>query len=297
MGASELARPGDRVARRRRRGAPAVPAALRRGRRGGRAVGRGGAAGERERPLLRCDADWDALGDGLYSLCHDFGEAEAIQLLGVLDAAGAFDEVLALRGSCSSGCGWAGRRSAWTRSPRGCRWRPSSTRGPEPPAVAMTWLELEPRPAPRTPVELERFADWVRLAEILHQHDPELLRGLELPGALRRRAGRFADQRPRDEPRAERDLRIETLGPARRLDARRVARHGVRRPAGRGRGSSSWTRRRCRGGRGVPGRAGAAGPMRGWLRSAARRTLPRGVFGSSSAKSTMRGYLYGAVWP
>ena len=27
----------------------------------------GGASGERERPLLRCDADWDALGDGLYS--------------------------------------------------------------------------------------------------------------------------------------------------------------------------------------------------------------------------------------
>ena len=48
----------------------------------------GGAAGERERPLLRCDADWDALGDGLYALCHDFGEAEAIQLLGVLDDAG-----------------------------------------------------------------------------------------------------------------------------------------------------------------------------------------------------------------
>ena len=33
--------------------------------------GSGGAEGARERPLLREDADWDALGDGLYSLCHD----------------------------------------------------------------------------------------------------------------------------------------------------------------------------------------------------------------------------------
>ena len=31
-------------------------------------------------------------------------------------------------------------------------------------------------------------------------------------------------------------------------------------------------------------------------RSAARRTFPLAVFGSSSAKSTTRGYLYGAVW-
>ena len=30
-------------------------------------------------------------------------------------------------------------------------------------------------------------------------------------------------------------------------------------------------------------------------RNAARRTLPLAVFGSSAAKSTMRGYLYGAV--
>ena len=40
--------------------------------------GAGGAAGERERPLLREDADWDALGDGLYRLCHELDEVEAI---------------------------------------------------------------------------------------------------------------------------------------------------------------------------------------------------------------------------
>ena len=58
--------------------------------------GAGGAAGERERPLLREDADWDALGDGLYRLCHDIDEVEATQLLRVLDAAGDDREVLGL---------------------------------------------------------------------------------------------------------------------------------------------------------------------------------------------------------
>src|ERR1044072_990161 len=69
----------------------------------------GGAAGERERPLLRCDADWDALGDGVYALCHACDEVEAIQLLGLLDAAGEFDEVLGLARIVLHRRDWAGK--------------------------------------------------------------------------------------------------------------------------------------------------------------------------------------------
>ena len=108
----------------------------------------GGAEGERERPLLRCDADWDALGDGLYAFCHDCGEAEAIQLLGMLDDAGAFDEVLALARLVLERLKWGGHAvsvdaiAAWV--PLAVKLDPR----PEPPAVAMTWLELEPSELP-----------------------------------------------------------------------------------------------------------------------------------------------------
>jgi hypothetical protein len=172
----------------------------------------GGASGERERPLLRCDADWDALGDGLYSLCHECDETEAIQLLGLLEDAGEFDEVLALARIVLDRLGWAGKAvsvdaiAAW--APVAARLHPT----PEPPAVAMTWLELEPAAAPETPAELERFADWVRLAWLLHEFDRELLRGLHFPEKYATALLEFADQMPPDEPPVERDLRLEALG-------------------------------------------------------------------------------------
>jgi hypothetical protein len=179
----------------------------------------GGVSGERERPLLRCDADWDALGDGVYALCHECGEAEAIQLLGLIDDAGEFDEVLALARLALERLGWAGQAisvdaiAAW--APLAAKLDPP----PEAPAVAMTWLELEPGGAPRTPAELEAFADWVRLAVILHEHDPALLKGLGFPERHAHVLLDFADQKPLDEPPIERDLRRETLARLTVLDA------------------------------------------------------------------------------
>jgi hypothetical protein len=108
----------------------------------------GGVAGERARPLLLDDADWDALGDGLYTLCADLDEAEAIRLLHVLADAGDDAEVKALSELVLNRLGWSGKAvsvdaiGAWAAlsaklDPR-----------PDPPAVAMTWLELEPSHAP-----------------------------------------------------------------------------------------------------------------------------------------------------
>ena len=119
----------------------------------------------RRRPLLLDDADWDALGDGLHSLCRELDEAEAVQLLGVLEAAGDDPEVLALARLALARLGWSGKAVSVDAI---AAWMPLAQRlDPrlEPPAVAMTWLELEPDRAPHTPEELERFADWLRLAE------------------------------------------------------------------------------------------------------------------------------------
>ena len=182
--------------------------------------GAGGAEGERARPLLREDADWDALGDGLYSLCHDIDEAEATQLLLVLDAAGDDVEVRALIELVLKRLHWAGQAvsvdalTAWARvavklDPR-----------PDPPAIAMTWLELEPHRPPETPQELERFADWLRLAELLRDHDPALLGTLGFPERYTSVLAEFAHQRPGDEPVLERELRIETLDRLAELDPR-----------------------------------------------------------------------------
>jgi len=74
-----------------------------------------------QRPLLFEDADWDALGDGIYSLCHEADEVEATQLLVLLHAAGADPEVLALGTLALTRLDWGGRTldddavDAWQR--------------------------------------------------------------------------------------------------------------------------------------------------------------------------------------
>jgi hypothetical protein len=180
----------------------------------------GGAEGERERPLLREDADWDALGDGLYSLCHDIDEVEATQLLRVLEAAGDDREVLALIELVLKRLRWAGQAISVDALIAWARVAVKLEQRPEPPAIAMTWLELEPHHAPQTPQELERFADWLRLAELLREHDPGLLEKLGFPERYTAVLAEFAHQRPSDEPVLERETRLETLDRLAELDPR-----------------------------------------------------------------------------
>ena len=116
---------------------------------------------------------------------------------------------------------------------------------PEPPAVAMTWLELEPHHAPETPQELERFADWLRLAELLQEHDPALLEKLEFPHRYTGVLADFADRSPGDEPVLERELRIETLDRLAELDPElRTGERGRRDRSGRSRASRARICRR-----------------------------------------------------
>jgi hypothetical protein len=181
--------------------------------------GAGGAGGARERPLLKEDADWDALGDGLHHLCGaEIDEPEAILVLRALADVELDAEAENLTRLVLKRLGWSGKAlsvdaiGAWTAV--AVRLDPR----PEPPAVAMTWLELAPDAAPRTPEEMERMADWLRLAEILDHHDPELLAGLGFPSRYTAILADFATSAPREEPPAERDLRIESLARLALLD-------------------------------------------------------------------------------
>jgi hypothetical protein len=173
--------------------------------------GAGGTDGRRERPLLREDADWDALGDGLYSLCHDLDDVEAVQLLRVLDAAGDDVEVLALVELVLKRLGWAGRAVSVDAL---AAWAPLARKldpPPEPPAVTMTWLELEPHHAPATHEELARFADWLLLAELLREYDPGTLEKLGFPDRYSEVLDSFSSHHPHYEPVLEREIRLETL--------------------------------------------------------------------------------------
>jgi hypothetical protein len=165
------------------------------------------------RPLLAEDADWDALADGLHRLCAELEDEDAVRLLTVLAETERDPEVTALAALVARRLArrWRGRAvpvdalAAWAAV---AAWLPDP---PEPPPATATWLGLVPTHAPATPVELERFADWLRLAELLDRRDPSLLEALGFPESHRGLLEDFAVSIPRVEPPAEHDLRMQSL--------------------------------------------------------------------------------------
>jgi hypothetical protein len=181
----------------------------------------GGATGERVRPLLTEDADWDALGDGLHHLTEALDPAGAVRLLGVLDRAVDDVEAGALAALVLERLArrWHGRAvdvdalEAWTQA---------ANRLPRASTVAATWLALEPAAAPATPVELERFADGLRLAELLRDHHDDLLARMRFPERYAEILDAFVDATPADEPPLERELRADARLRLVRLDPSRA---------------------------------------------------------------------------
>ena len=171
----------------------------------------GGQSGQRQLPLLRSDADWDALTDRVYDLAPELEEAE---MIGLLDALGvAIDklpmtpggsEADALAGAVLSRLAviWEAARApiglapleAWLTLAKQLSPRPA------PPAIAVTWAELLPVSAPdlsdRT--SLERFADWLTLAELLLGYDPILLEELGFPGRSQQHTDSFLNALEQD---------------------------------------------------------------------------------------------------
>jgi hypothetical protein len=173
----------------------------------------GGAGGERRRPLLREDADWDALADGLHRLCGEIDEADAVRLLNVLAETEPGPESSALAALVARRLGRRWHRRVVSVDALAA-WSAVASRllePVEPPSPVPAWLELEPDRAPADPAALERFADWLRLAELLDRHDPELLAGLGFPDRHADVLAEFARAVPEDEPPLEHDLRVQAL--------------------------------------------------------------------------------------
>jgi hypothetical protein len=144
----------------------------------------GGAAGERSLPLIRSDEDWDALGDRMYELVAELDPQDLIAALAAIEAAlddlpgereaGALARTVLARAASL----WnAARRpvavdvlDAWLSVGR--RLAPP----PAPPELTLTWAALAPTKIPERDdrAAIERFGDWLVLAELLRAYDPLL---------------------------------------------------------------------------------------------------------------------------
>jgi hypothetical protein len=177
----------------------------------------GGTDGDRGLPLLKSDADWDALGDGLYRLCPELDDASAARLLSVLAGTERGPERDALVAMVLERLRkqFDGRAVAVDALEA---WFALGGRSVEPLPMAATWVELEPLEAPSTPAELETFADWLRLAELMMRYDGELLDRLGFPARHREILDRFCEQTGAGEPPQEAELRRDARQRLGRLD-------------------------------------------------------------------------------
>jgi hypothetical protein len=147
----------------------------------------GGAAGERSLPLVTCDEDWDALGDRIHALAPELDSGELVAVLTAirvavqeLGAGGAGGEARALaRMALARIAGlWERDRSPIALTVLDAWLLVSAMLDPPlwPPSLSMTWAELLPTraPDPHDVPEVQRFADWVTLCDLLSSFSPAL---------------------------------------------------------------------------------------------------------------------------
>jgi hypothetical protein len=147
----------------------------------------GGDRGSRELPLLISDPDWDALTDRIYELAPELDTRELYALLDSIGSAVALrdersGEAKALARTVLARLAhlWEHAEApiplqaleAWLALAR--RVRPGS-RAPTPPNLERTWAELLPATAPDVEdlQAVERFADWLTLADLLRVYRPK----------------------------------------------------------------------------------------------------------------------------
>jgi hypothetical protein len=166
----------------------------------------GGHRGERALPLLQHDGDWDALTDRLYTLVSEIEPAELLGLMDGLELAihelggtpAALEaDALATAVLAQLTTVWTTARApiplpaleAWFTLAGGLSSKPGS------PAISVTWAELLPTAAPQPTdgADLERFADWLTLAEFLMDYDLGLLARLGFPGQTERFCAHFLE--------------------------------------------------------------------------------------------------------
>jgi hypothetical protein len=151
----------------------------------------GGAAGERQLPLLVVDGDWDALGDRLHALLGMLDDHDQLRLLAALAAEeeaplppGRQAELSALAAGILGSL-----RRAWDAAPEPVgagllrAWFTVAARLPEtqpPPALARAFLESAPELPLRwtTARDIDDLDAWLRLVEVLHEFAPAELEAL-----------------------------------------------------------------------------------------------------------------------
>jgi hypothetical protein len=148
----------------------------------------GGAEGERRLPLLRSDRDWDAINDRVFALACALEPAE---LIGLLDSirrtiedlkdtpAKVEADALARTVLARVSALWTTAHTPIAVQELTAWFELAGLLSPQPPSppVATTWVELVPVTPPDISDyrSLERFADWLALAELLSRYDHELL--------------------------------------------------------------------------------------------------------------------------
>jgi hypothetical protein len=152
----------------------------------------GGAEGQRVLPLIADDGDWDALGDRIYALLPELDHAELAAVLRAIlrVVQSVIPDLMAVR-EARGLARMALERTASLWGTAGApvlldcvdAWLSLSDRL-DPPVwpdfLGPTWAELLPRAAPDPDdlAEVQRFADWVTLCELLGEFSHELLEQL-----------------------------------------------------------------------------------------------------------------------
>ena len=186
----------------------------------------GGAAGDRALPLLRDDGDWDALADRLAELVPELDAPETTLVLTALaearrETGGAqrFEldalavetlERLARAWSSVRGGAPVGLLAEWLALASDLPDRPAL------PALAATWVELAPTGDVDlgSATETTAFDDWTVLAELLREHEPNVLRRFGFPAAHAAELSAYVDAAERigSDPQLEtRDTLVRTL--------------------------------------------------------------------------------------
>jgi hypothetical protein len=158
----------------------------------------GGASGARRFPLLVADADWDTATDRLGELIPALEDTQLVRLLASLDAAVRAPTEARVRSEAQALCE---RCLAATRVQLDARrsaisvallenWYTlaDSLGGRYPsPRIAATWIELLPTESigTSTVADLVRIEEWLRLARVLAEHDPDALAQVGFPGSTR----------------------------------------------------------------------------------------------------------------
>jgi hypothetical protein len=148
----------------------------------------GGQAGERTFPLLVDDHDWDLLGDRVYRVVSDLDDPDLLRLLAALDAAVEAAPSVSTRHEAEalSVTVLSALRARWNgdRCPVLVAllafWFALASKlddPPEAPDVAATWIELMPVDwiNPGSESDLRRFDQWLQLAAVLVEHQPDLV--------------------------------------------------------------------------------------------------------------------------